>query len=471
MDFSTFYENKTLNDIMVKQNNGVNYISSTSLPPSVWDPLLPKEPPLGNWFKADEQKVANFQKWKGVIKLGGAAIEKWENASPPPTHKWVHKCVHNKYAMNYADFGYSKAVCDQLNLIEDFAVHERLFACLVRYVIEDVYKQVGSYSEVPSFMLPPDAPESSKAGASSEAPVIEETKYQPPSVEPEQGFTEVGSRRKSKGKTPLLVPLPPKQPGKFVKVEGVIVPEGFLASCLPKQAVLCILEARKARKEQIIKKAKALARAAEIEDPTIVGVSFKAWLMGLTAYMSHATPEVLELSGRMLGETMGVLAKGRTHVLPTLRSRYQLAWNFVRAPSKMVELPPVIAKDGTITNPGVTERLKSVATSTVQEGKSYAAAAASTTASSIKTRVGNTTKVGKVKVSNLNKLVVEKGKSLWTKVRCFFKDHQIEFVTEDGKTHIKKQAKTLKRLITDTFHIISSPFVSGFKSVMSWFSR
>jgi hypothetical protein len=246
----------------------------------------------------------------------------------------------------------------------------------------------------------------------------------------------------------------------------VVIPKGYFASCLPPQVVKYLVDAKRARQNELSKKLEALNLAAgemhKLQEDKYAG-DFGLWLKTLFIFAKSndngVRAKVLELTQ----QTFGVMRKGRSFVLPSLKKAYG---------DTLVALQP-IKPQAMVSGQGLVKSFADV----LKEGAKPHLARAQENASTFKSNTKDklveiketTTKNGGKfwgKIRDLKAKIVKKSKSLWSRINPQNEMDGTEKV--ELEPTIAEPFIVLKRLVQIT---LIDPLQSGVKKIWSWLTE
>lgn len=144
--------------------------------------------------------------------------------------------------------------------------------------------------------------------------------------------------------TPSNLPKKCVSPKKeYTTVKGtngqVVVPVGYFAKLLPEQVVKYLADAKRLRKKELAERIERLNQAASklhsLTEDKYAG-DFGLWLNTLYIFARSPDNLIREHMWELSSQTLALMAKGRSHALPSLRKAY----------SRILEMKPAITPIG-----------------------------------------------------------------------------------------------------------------------------
>jgi len=245
---------------------------------------------------------------------------------------------------------------------------------------------------------------------------------------------------------------------------NVVVPKGYFASVLPAQVVKYLADAKRMRKKELTARIEKLNLASSklhsLTEDKYAG-DFGLWLNTLYIFARSPDNTIRSHVWELTSQTLALMAKGRTHVLPSVRKAYS------QILSNTSNLRPIgLPADGS-----VLQTYRDVLVSK---------------ASPVKENVLKTVNTTKAKVTTGGKQSLETGKHWWQRVSRVFSttkrrvsEKLSQFWSEVNPTNTSegKEAEADPPAIAEPFivakrvmsKILFTPISNALKGIINWF--
>jgi len=269
-------------------------------------------------------------------------------------------------------------------------------------------------------------------------------------------------------KTPPSSPPKPKAvPKQFETVKGssgsIVVPKGYFAKLLPAQVVKYLADAKKMRKKELAARIERLNQAAaklhSLTEDKYAG-DFGLWLNTLYIFAKSPDNLIREHVWELSNQTLALMAKGRSHALPSLRKAY----------TRILEYKPALTPIGVVNGQNLYQTYAEVAASNIKPQKEKILKLSSDTSKRVSDKVKGFKGNAKQRVNSLKMWLVRK-KDLFVKKTKNFLSRVNPQNEEDGTEKedivptIAEPFVVLKRVISIC---LVNPISSAFKSIWNW---
>lgn len=277
---------------------------------------------------------------------------------------------------------------------------------------------------------------------------------------------------KSTASKNLKTPPSPPPKGKngsqeYITVKGtsgnVVVPKGYFAKLLPPQVVKYLADAKRLRKKELACRIERLNQAASklhsLTEDKYAG-DFGLWLNTLYIFARSPDNLVREHMWELTNQTLALMAKGRSHALPSLRKAY----------SKILDFKPAIMPLGMINGQSLTSTYAEVASCHVKPQKDKVVNLTSTATKSVMGKVKSSKEKAKQRVSSLRlwlirtkEKLVKKASNLWNSINPQNEEDGSE--KEELLPTIAEPFVVLKRVISIG---LINPLRNACKGIWTW---